>query len=125
MGDTMEFGIVNYVKANGHSEIKELIDDLTKKAETSKDARIRLKKIGEYAGVLKKYGTRIGEPYIKSIRGDIWELRPTNDRIFFAYFKHNTFVLLHHIVKKTNKTPISAIEQAERNLKDWLERYGD
>jgi len=121
----MEFGVINYVGVNGKSEIKELIDDLASKATTSKDARIRLKKIGEYVGVLKKYGTRIGEPYIKFIRGDMWELRPTRDRIFFAYFKNNTFILLHHIVKKTNKTPVSAIEQAERNLMDWLERYGD
>jgi phage-related protein len=30
--------------------------------------------------------------------------------------------LLHHFVKKTNKTPPREIEQAKRNKKDFLER---
>ena len=52
----------------------------------------------------------------------MYELRPTRERIFFFYWKDNTFVLLHHFVKKTQKTPLREIEQAERRMKDYLER---
>jgi phage-related protein len=45
--------------------------------------------------------------------------------LFFSYWTDNTFVMLHHFVKKSNKTPKREIEQAIRNRNDWLERYGD
>lgn len=61
---------------------------------------------------------------MEHIDGDIWELRPIDERIFYAYRKDNTFILLHHFVKKTNKTPSRELEQAKRNLKDWMERNG-
>ena len=59
---------------------------------------------------------------MKHIEGDIWELRPLKDRIFFFYWKDNTFILLHYFIKKTQKTPQREIEQAKRNLKDFLDR---
>lgn len=63
---------------------------------------------------------------MKRIRNtELWELRPSSDRIFFAYWKDNMFVLLSRFVKKTRKTPLREIERAERNLKDFLERYGE
>ena len=33
--------------------------------------------------------------------------------------------LLHHFVKKTQKTPLQEIKKAERNLKDFKERFGE
>ncbi|MDR1194622.1 MAG: type II toxin-antitoxin system RelE/ParE family toxin [Peptococcaceae bacterium] len=92
----------------------------------SKDARIRYKKIMEYIGQLQAYGVAAGEPAMKHIKNtELWELRPTSDRIFFAYWKDNIFVLLSYFVKKSRKTPPREIERAERNLKDFLERYGE
>jgi phage-related protein len=44
---------------------------------------------------------------------------------FYRYWKDNKFVLLHHFVKKTQKTPPREIEKARAELKDFLERYGD
>lgn len=41
-----------------------------------------------------------------------------------AYFKENRFVILHHFVKKTKKTPKKEIERAKKNLCDFLEREG-
>lgn len=56
-------------------------------------------------------------------------LNESLDRIFngrlsyiFFYWKDNKFILLHHFVKKTQKTPQREIEQAAKNLKDFLER---
>ena len=71
---------------------------------------------------MERYGTRLGKPYVKHIEGDIWELRPLSNRIFFFYWKNNKFVLLHHFIKKSQKTPTKEISKAKNNLKDFLER---
>ena len=68
---------------------------------------------------LSVHGTRVGEPVVKYISSDLWELRPLAHRIFFFYWKENKFVLLHHFVKKTNKTPLKEIKQAQRNMEDF------
>ena len=92
-------------------------------ASSGKDARINLKKIGSYISLLDKNGLSIGEPYIKHLRGDIWELRPLRNRILFAALVEGKFVLLHVFLKKTQKTPAAEIEKAERELEDFRRRY--
>ena len=66
----------------------------------------------------------MGQPYVKHIEDDIWELRPLRNRIFFFYWKDNKFVILHCFTKKTQKTPAKEIERAKRNRKDFLKRGG-
>jgi len=116
------FRIIFYKDNAGKEPIVAYLRQLNERAKNSKDYRIRHKKIVEYFEVLSTYGTRAGEPYVKHIDGDIWELRPTNDRIFFFFRKENTYVMLHHYIKKTQKAPTREIEQAKRNMKDFLER---
>lgn len=87
-----------------------------------KDSRIKLNKIRDYVKALSQYGTLLGEPYIKHIEGNIWELRPLRDRIFFVAWTNGSFVLLHQFVKKTQKTPAREIERAKRELEDLKER---
>jgi phage-related protein len=114
-----------YKDQNGKDEVADYIQELNLKMATNKDARIRYKKILEYIGQLKTYGVAAGKPAIEHITGtELWELRPTNDRIFFAYWKDNIFVLLHHFTKKSQKTPPREIEAAKRKLNDFLERFG-
>jgi len=121
-GDIKMFEVHFYEDRHGEHPIKSLLNELRDKAHTSKDARIQHEKILTYIRSLRVYGTRIGEPVVKHIGGDIWELRPLSHRILFFYWKDNKFVLLHHFVKKTNKTPKKEIKQAERNMKDHEER---
>ena len=116
------FDVIFYRDKNNVSEIVDFLDDLQEKALTSKDARINRGKILAYIGALSKYGTRLGQPMVKHIEGSIWELRPLSNRIFFFYWKDNKFVLLHHFLKKSQKTPVKEIEQARCKLKDFLER---
>ncbi|MEW6625080.1 MAG: type II toxin-antitoxin system RelE/ParE family toxin [Bacillota bacterium] len=111
-----------YEDKNGNSPITDFLEELNAKARASKQHRIRLKKISEYLQLLKAYGTRAGLPTTKHIDGEIWELRPTNDRILFAFWKQDKFILLHHFVKKTQKTPKREIEQAKHNWNDFIER---
>jgi len=118
--------VITYKDRAGKDEVAEYIQELNAKMATSKDAKIKYSKIIRYIDRLRTYGVAIGEPTLKHIRNtELWELRPLNDRIFFAYWKDDVFVLLSHFVKKTQKTPQREIERAERNLEDFLERYGE
>lgn len=113
--------ITFYEDKNGNSEILEYIESL-KNMKNSKDARIKLVKITAYINQLSKYGLEIGMPYIKHIGGELWELRPLKDRILFACFRNNRFILLSIFTKKTRKTPQKEIEKAKRLLDDFIKR---
>jgi phage-related protein len=116
------YNIIIYQDEKGNEPIKEYLQELYQKSETSKDARIKRKKIFEYLDILKTYGITAGEPYIKNIEGNIWELRPLTDRIFFFFWQDDAYVLLHHFVKKTQKTPRKEIIKAKNNLENHLAR---
>lgn len=116
------FEVEFYEDRHGAQPVKEALIELREKAHTSKDARIQYRKILTYIRALQKLGTRIGEPQVKHLNGNLWELRPLSHRIIFFYWCDNKFVLLHHFIKKTQKTPSKEKEQAARNLKDFLER---
>lgn len=110
----------------GEKEIEEHLLKLREKADAgNKDARIQFNKIVAYIDSLEELGTRIGEPVTKHLDGEIWELRPLNNRILYAYYEDNKFILLHHFIKTTRKTPKRELEQAIRNLKDYRERNGE
>jgi len=109
-----------YKDKNDNSSIIDYIRELAKSSD--KGSRIKLKKIQEYINYLKVEGKRAGEPYIKHLFDEIWELRPIKDRILFAAWDGESFIILHHFVKKTQKTPSREIEQAKRNLADIKER---
>lgn len=114
--------IIFYEDSKGNKPVLEYIRQLANT--NGKDSRIKLKKVQEYIVVLQTYGATMGEPYMKHLDGDIWELRPISDRILFAGLVNGKFVLLHQFVKKTQKTPPREIEQAKRELDDFRERSG-
>ena len=95
---------IHYFKdKKGNSPIAEYLKDLSKK--NNKDSRIKLQKILDYIDYLQEVGTNAGEPYMKHLTGDIWELRPLRDRVLFVAWDGKSFVLLSHFMKKTQKTP--------------------
>lgn len=116
------FDIEFYEDARGYSDIKEFIMHLREKSATNKDARINFNKVVAYLDILEEMGTRIGEPVTKHLDGEIWELRPLSNRILYAFYDGNTFLLLHHFIKKTQKTPSREIEKAKRELEDYKRR---
>lgn len=118
------FVIEFYETSAGLSEIWKFLEDLEKKALTNKDARIQHKQISMYIQLLADHGTRLGENITKHIEDGIWELRPGNNRILYFSFKDETFVLLHHFRKKTNKTPRREIDRAKAEREDWIYRKG-
>lgn len=119
------FDIIFYKDKVGRSQIVDYLDELQEKAKTDKNARINREKILSYMAALAEYGTRIGKPIVKHIDGNMWELRPLANRIFFFYWKDNKFVMVHHYIKKSQKSPKKELEQARKNIKDYIERFGD
>lgn len=109
-----------YKDRSGRKPVAEYLTELASRKD--KDSRIKFNKYNDYIQALSEYGTQLGEPYIKHIDGDIWELRPVSDRVFFVGWTGGGFVLLHHFVKKTRKTPAREIAQAKRELADLKER---
>lgn len=109
-----------YKDKNGKSPIADYLRELTVKKD--KNSRIKASKINDYIEYLAREGQNAGEPYIKHLEGEIWELRPIRDRILFAAWDGNSFILLHHFMKKTQKTPRKEINQAKRNLAELRER---
>ena len=118
--DVIMYDIIFYHDKNGKSPVLDFIVDWTSKH--GKDARINANKVNDYIQALATYGTYIGEPVCKHLDGDIWELRPLSNRILFAGLVNGKFVLLHQFTKKTQKTPKKEIEQAKKELEDYLER---
>ena len=116
------YDVIFYSDSKGNEPIAEFISELYQKSHADKNARINFNKIAAYINLLSKKGTRIGEPVTKHLDGDIWELRPLDNRILYAYYKDNKFILLHLFVKKTKKLPPRELEQAKRNLADYIER---
>lgn len=113
---TIEF----YKDKDGNEPVKEYISSLAGK--NDKDSRVNLNKIRDYIKTLSEYGTRAGEPYVKHIEGEIWELRPLKNRILFFGYDGNKIILLSHFIKKTQKTPQREIDKAKRLMKDHKER---
>ncbi len=117
------YEILFYKDSNGKEPVKEYISGLASRKD--KNSRIKLNKITDYIKALSEYGIQAGEPYIKHLDGDIWELRPLRDRILFAAWNGSSFVLLHVFMKQTQKTPHREIERAKKNLTDYQERGKD
>ena len=118
------FKIEFYSTADGVSELWDYLDSLSQKALRNKDARIQHKQIMQYIQLLADHGTRLGEKITKHLDDDIWELRPGNNRVLFFYHKDDTYILLHHFRKKTQKTPPREIERAKSERDDWISRKG-
>lgn len=111
-----------YQDSNGKQPVKEYLDRLEKKSLKSKDARIKYNKIDQHIEILRQHGLAAGEPFMKHLDGDIWELRPLRDRILFFFWDGNSFILLSHFMKSTQKTPRREIDKAKRLMSDFKER---
>lgn len=116
------YKVAFYRDKNGEEPVKKYIKDLLCERNHNKESRVRLNKIQDYIKVLQEKGTFAGEPYVKYMGDEIWELRPLKERVFFFMWAGNTYILLHHYHKKTQKTPKRELVIARKRKKDFEER---
>jgi len=116
------FDLIFYQDRRGKEPVWDYLQEMKRKSAQDKNSRIQFHKMDDYLQALNTYGLAAGEPYIKHLDGEIWELRPLRNRILFAAWSKNGFILLHMFMKTTQKTPSREIEQAKRNLTDFYER---
>ena len=104
--------IVFYKNARGDSPIKEYINDLP----VVEQAAVR-----EAFRLLQEFGTLLGMPHARHIRGKLWELRPEAHRFFYFAYVGRRFVVLHAYRKQSRKTPRRELAIAERRLREVLQ----
>ena len=108
-----------YQDSNGNKPVLDYLRELA--AKKDKDSRIKFNKMNDYIQMLSQYGIQAGEPYIKHLDGEIWELRPQRTRVLFVAWLDGGFVLLHHFLKKSQKTPKREIDKAKREWQDLID----
>jgi len=91
------YKIIFYKDRRGKRPVADYIKELAGKKD--KASRIKLEKINDYLQALQNGGTYIGEPYVKHLYGEIWELRPFRDRILYAAWDGESFIMLHQFMK--------------------------
>ncbi len=116
------YEIYFYKNSSGEQPVLDYMKKL--QSQNTKSSRMNLNKIQDYIEILAINGKSAGMPYIKHIEDDIWELRPLKNRIFFVSFTNGRFVLLHHFLKNTLKTPKREIEKAKREYQEIIDNGG-
>lgn len=114
------FEVYFFVNKKGKAPLLEYMDAL--ESSGSKDARIKLNAIKRSIYNLSVSGTLLPEPHLKYLGDGLWELRPIRDRIIFVTWSDSGFMLLHHFMKTTQKTPKRELDTALANLKILRER---
>ncbi|MEY8735940.1 type II toxin-antitoxin system RelE/ParE family toxin [Lactobacillus sp. AN1001] len=115
-----------YEDKDGYSEIEEYLIEIG--SSNQKNDQQIYKKIIYQLNLLELLGNKMTEPQTKFLKGyryPLMELRPRPERIFYASWAKNRYVLLHHYTKKQNKTDVEEINKALNKLEDWLARKED
>lgn len=115
-----EFKAIFYKKTDGTKSAMEFLLDLNIKMRAKMSLTIAL---------LETNGIELREPYSKHIRDGVFELRAKVgsdiSRILYFFVVNKRIILTHGFIKKTNKTPRSEIDRAERYRADYLSRKQD
>jgi phage-related protein len=75
-----------------------------------------------YAELLAEHGPNLKRPYADPVRGKIRELRPRQARVLYFFAVERKIILVHGVIKKTQKLDSADIDLAEGRMMDWLSR---
>ena len=76
-------------------------------------------KVFEYIDLFEEFGFHLDQRYLKKIRNSIWELRPGRIRLFI-YKGVGKHVLVHAVIKKTQKLTHKDIKVIESRIRQYL-----
>ena len=114
-----EFFVEFYQMANGKEPAKEFLQSL--------DVKMRAKMVDTIC-LLQDNGNELREPFSKHLSDGIFELRARvatdTVRVLYFFYVGRRIILTNGFVKKTQKTPISAIVMAKKYRNDYLKRFG-
>lgn len=96
-----------YTADSGRSPVSDYIDELPAPERAQVRNALRL---------LQEFGTKLTMPYVRQLRGKLWELRPGPNRLLYFADTAHTLVILHAYHKQTGKTPSQEIETALRRM---------
>lgn len=105
--------MVFYQSVSGRQPVRDFISRLNEKQRS---------KIYLQIGLLRDYGLNLPMPYLKKLVGTkkLWELRVSAYRIFLSPVPEKKILLIHMIIKKSNKTPKKDLILVEKRLADFL-----
>jgi len=95
----------------------EAIIQLSSLAKTDK------KKILKAIAVFEQVGTDYKN--INDLSNGLFEVKPDNVRAYFKYYKNKIIIIGFITIKKTQKAPKRYIEQALKNIENYLKDNGD
>lgn len=109
-----------YETIEGRCPVKEYLDSLDRKL---------LAKTLRTIDLLENNGSLLREPYSKSLKNGIFELRTKQGsditRVLYFFMIDNKAVLTNGFTKKTSKTPQAELKLAQKYRADFLRRYSD
>ncbi|MGL5417814.1 MAG: type II toxin-antitoxin system RelE/ParE family toxin [Clostridium sp.] len=105
---------------NGDAPVLDYINSLEKKSIKSKNARVKKDKINKALELLKDKGTSMGPPTIRNLEGHLYKIRALDSRMFF-FRDGDTFIMLTHFIKNTQKTPEKEKAIARKRMNEYLE----
>ncbi|MGL5616238.1 MAG: type II toxin-antitoxin system RelE/ParE family toxin [Sarcina sp.] len=104
---------------NGKVPVLDYIQTLEKKSVKSKSARVKRDKIIKTLDLLKEKGTSIGAPTIRNLEGNLYKVRALDSRMFFLR-DNDSFIMLTHFIKNTQKTPEKEKSIARKRAEEYL-----
>ena len=109
----MSWKVVYYQTKRGKEIVREFIDSQPNKKRA---------KIIWMIELLKEHGKVLPKTYLKCLAGskNLWELRPGFYRIFLSFLQEKNILLIHAIIKKTQKTSKKDIRLAVKRLNEYL-----
>lgn len=116
MSKLLPYKIYFYTTTSRKDIITDFIDSFSNKIVLKIKSDIRL---------LQEYGLLLlSTSKVKKISGlsNLYELRIKTNfqiRLFFAFVSHNSFIIIHGFIKKTNKTPLNEIKTVVNRLKEF------
>jgi phage-related protein len=106
------FEVLFFKTENGNQPAREFMKDLSKEDKKIVGADIRI----------VQNSFPIGLPLVRKIKPGLWEIRSDVkdgiSRVFFTFINEE-IILLHGIVKKTQKTPPKEINIATERIKEF------
>lgn len=102
-----------FTSASGRIPVRDFIDTMPAKTRAKTFRTLEL---------IEEYGPGVGEPHVKYLDDDLWEVRIRASegtyRILFTEKTGRILLLLHGFQKKSFKTPTRMIETARKRMRE-------